>query len=127
MEYGGKKKALICQNPSCKKNFTEPLKTLNLQQNSTEPYSACPYCLTRIIIEPALKTDEKTEGAPLQKEQTMIDQIEDKAKLAKNTDKAAACHYHLGFLSERSSKEQFPDECLICNDIVECMLKKMRE
>jgi hypothetical protein len=41
-------------------------------------------------------------------------------------EKSAGCNYHLGYLSERSSKEQIPDECMTCKDIVECMLKKMK-
>jgi len=28
-------------------------------------------------------------------------------------------------LSERSRKEKIPDECMICEEIVQCMLKKV--
>ena len=44
----GEKKTFTCQNPSCKITFTTPLKTINLQENPTEPYYACPFCLTKI-------------------------------------------------------------------------------
>jgi hypothetical protein len=37
------------------------------------------------------------------------------------------CKNHFGYLSERSLKEQIPDECLTCKDIVHCMLKKTME
>jgi hypothetical protein len=37
------------------------------------------------------------------------------------------CPHYLGYLSEKPSKEQIPDECMICKDIVTCMLKKMKE
>jgi hypothetical protein len=93
---------------------------LNLQQTPTEPYYACPYCLTKIkIIE---KTAEQLEKA--QPKETQGDPRE---KLFKNKDKPATCHYHPGYLSERTSTEHIPDECLVCKDIVECMLRKMRE
>jgi hypothetical protein len=113
-----------CQNPSCRKNFTAPLKTLNLQENLSEPYSACPFCLTKIkIVEEPRKAEEKPEEI----EQPKISQAETEEKLSKNGTKPSDCHYHPGYLSERSSKEQIPDECLVCKDIVDCMLKKMRE
>ncbi|MEM2108161.1 MAG: hypothetical protein QXL10_02615 [Candidatus Bathyarchaeia archaeon] len=41
-------------------------------------------------------------------------------------EKPSGCSYYLGYLSERSSKDKIPDECLICKDIVECMLKKAK-
>jgi hypothetical protein len=92
---------------------------LNLQQNPTEPYYTCPHCLTQIKIDQKLKTDNTPEETPLQEAQPKIlIEIEEKKV------KPAACHYHLGYLSERSSKEQFPDDCLVCKDIVDCMQKK---
>jgi hypothetical protein len=116
----GEKKAFTCQNPSCKKRFIAPLKTVNLQQLPTEPYNACPYCLTLI------KIAEKPAEIQHEKTQPKENQVEATEKLLKNKDKPATCHYHSGYLSERTSKEQIPDECLICKDIVECMLRKMR-
>jgi uncharacterized Zn-finger protein len=100
---------------------------LNLQQTPTEPFFTCPYCLTKIKTDQTLKTEQKAEEPSLQKTQPKINQDETKEKTIKNKEKPAACHNHPGYLSERSSKEQIPDECLVCKDIVECMLKKMRE
>jgi len=37
------------------------------------------------------------------------------------------CTHYLGYLSEKPSKEQIPDECMMCKDIVTCMLKKMKQ
>jgi hypothetical protein len=117
----GGKKVFTCQNPSCKKSFTAPLKTVNLQQTPTEPYNACPYCLTKIKIN-EIPAEIQVEKA----QQPKGNHFETKEKL-KNKDKSATCNYHPGYLSERNSKEQIPDECLVCKDIVECMLRKMRE
>jgi hypothetical protein len=115
---------LTCQNPSCRKNFTAPLKTLNLQENPSKHYFACPFCLTKIkIVEEPLKAGEKPEEV----EPPKISQAETRENLTKNGNKPSDCHYHPGYLSERSSKEQIPDECLVCKDIVDCMLRKMRE
>ncbi len=111
-----------CPNPSCKKVFSAPLKTINLQQDSTDPYDACPYCLTRMTEDP-IKIEDRHEKSPV--EQAPL--AENKgATNAKDNDKPPACHKHLGYLSERAQKEQIPDDCLVCKDIVECMLRKMR-
>lgn len=41
-------------------------------------------------------------------------------------EKPSECRYHPGYLSERTGKEQIPDDCILCKDIVECMLRKMK-
>jgi hypothetical protein len=38
---------------------------------------------------------------------------------------AQSCTHHLGYLSERSSKEKIPEECMMCENIVQCMLKNV--
>lgn len=100
---------------------------MNLQQNLTEPYFSCPYCLTKINTEKPTKTMQVFDDAQLQKVHPKSSQVENKKEPVNNTEKPADCHHHPGFLSERSSKEQIPDECMVCKEIVECMLKKMRE
>jgi uncharacterized Zn finger protein (UPF0148 family) len=100
---------------------------LNLQENPAEPYFACPYCLTKVKpIEEPKKTQVKAEENSLEKEQPNVIQVKTKEKMKEN-DKPVGCHYHPGYLSERSSKEQIPEECVVCTKIVECMLRKMRE
>jgi hypothetical protein len=98
-----------------------------LQQIPQKPYSSCPYCLTKIEVnEISLKSEEKNRE-PIREVQPKINKADLEIKCAKNIEKPAACKYHLGYLSERTSKQQIPDDCLVCKDIVECMLKKMRE
>jgi hypothetical protein len=95
---------------------------LNLQEKQTEPYYACPYCLTKLEIEQPKREEEKVSFEKLS--QTQPEKKQDKNR---SKEKAAECQLHPGYLSERSSKEQIPDGCLVCKDIVECMLKKMRD
>ena len=113
----GEKKTFNCQNPSCQQTFTVPLKTLNLQANPTEPYFACPYCLTK-VQDPKLKIQEGQvkESIPQKKASKYL-----------NEKPTPACQFHLGYLSERTQKEQIPDDCVLCKSIIECMLKKMRD
>ncbi|MGE5533236.1 MAG: hypothetical protein ACM3UN_02675 [Bacillota bacterium] len=97
---------------------------MNIQENPTEPYFSCPYCLTKLELEQPRKEEEK---APIDNpEERPKNQVEDREK-KKNKEKPSECQLHLGYLSERSSKEQIPEGCLVCKDIVECMLRKMRD
>ena len=102
------KRMVICQNPACRKNFTTPLKTLNLRQDSKETYDACPFCLTK-IAEPQTEANNKSEKTQ-----------------SETREKPTGCQYHVGYLSEREKNQQIPDGCMTCNDLLECMLRKMR-
>ncbi|MGQ9529937.1 MAG: hypothetical protein ACUVQX_04620 [Candidatus Bathycorpusculaceae bacterium] len=39
--------------------------------------------------------------------------------------KAHVCAHHFGYLSERKTKEKIPEECIMCENIVQCMLKNV--
>jgi hypothetical protein len=54
-------------------------------------------------------------------------QIQQKIKKAEAQQQAPVCHHHLGYLSERKSKEQVPEGCLTCKNMVDCMLQKMKD
>ena len=108
---------------------------MNLQQDSEEPYDACPYCLTKIILEDesSVAYDEPEEilepeeaEAPEEAE-TEVEEALDVEEQVETPEAASECAHYLGYLSEKSSKEQIPDECMMCKDIVTCMLKKMKE
>jgi len=112
---------------------------LNLQQDTEEPYDACPYCLTEIVVEEE-PADVYTEPETLEQEAIEEPEEPEKAETeveepthveepveAPATETPSECAHYLGYLSEKSSKEQIPDECMMCKDIVTCMLKKMKE
>ena len=129
---------------------------MNLQQDSEEPYDACPYCLTEITVEeePAINFDEPEtlEPEPLESEtfepepfkpetfepetfeaeeasvvtEPEVEEIEPVEEKPSVSEASSDCAHYLGYLSEKSSKDQIPDECMMCKDIVTCMLKKMK-
>jgi hypothetical protein len=109
-----------CPNTSCGRVFAIPLKALNLQQDPKEPYDACPYCLTEINI------DEVPTPTRFEPEETEVEELEHVKEHFELPEKPSECVYHLGYLSEKSSKEQIPDDCMMCKDLVTCMLKKMK-
>ena len=106
---------------------------MNLQQDSEEPYDACPYCLTKIVLddEPTIASAEPETFEPEETEEAEEAEIEVEEKEyveepAKIPETPSECRHYLGYLSEKSAKEQIPDECMMCKDIVSCMLKKMK-
>jgi hypothetical protein len=104
---------------SCRKVFAKPLNTINFRQQPSEPYAACPYCLTK-ITETKITSSYKPE-----KTHTEIISTKEKTE-NKNQEKPSACQYHLGYLSERERNPEIPEICIVCKDIVECMLRRMR-
>jgi hypothetical protein len=122
-----KSSEFTCPNASCGKVFTKPLKALNLQQDTEEPYDACPYCLTEIKLEdePTSVFDEPETFEPEETE-TEVEEPKPVEEKLETPEAPSECPHHLGYLSERSSKEGIPDECMMCKDIVACMLKKMK-
>lgn len=110
---------------------------MNLQQDTEEPYDACPYCLTEIKLdneppaafdEPETFEQEETEEPAEEEAETEVEETMPHVEEQVETPQASSeCLHYLGYLSEKSSKEQIPDECMMCKDIVTCMLKKMNE
>lgn len=109
---------------------------MNLQQDTEEPYDACPYCLTEITVEeePTINYEEPETMEPetFEAEEALVEtepEVEETEPLEEKTPVSEApseCAHYLGYLSEKSSKDQIPDECMMCKDIVTCMLKKMK-
>ena len=116
----GQKNALTCPNNTCAKVFVKPLKTLNLQTASAGPYDACPYCLTEVNRDEVTTVPDEPMAVDVDEKMSLENQVQ-------VPQESTGCGYHLGYLSERDSKDQFPDGCIICKDIVECMLRKMKE
>ena len=97
---------LKCQNSVCGKSFAKPLQALDLQASSGETYEACPYCLSKV---PASQATAKVQ----------IETLTSKT--------VTSCLHYLGYLHERSKKVQIPDECMMCKDLVCCMLKDLQK
>jgi hypothetical protein len=108
----------ICPNASCRKIFIHPLKASNLGL-SAEPYDACPYCLTEIDSD----ADSVVMDLPKDETPSKEDMQSQNAVVINLTE----CKKHFGYLSERAAKEQIPDECLTCREIVHCMLRTKEE
>jgi hypothetical protein len=100
------------------------LKAINLRLDNPEPYLACPHCLTEITTEENPTTAETKPTVTVETLKTTKDKLQDEKTAQQPT--TIRCTRHFGYLSERSSKEKIPDECITCTETVNCMLKAMK-
>jgi hypothetical protein len=111
----GKKETITCPNDACRKVFTQPLTTLNLQKSTKEPYNACPYCLTQITLTENENTDTLSEKALNEPNPISEKPIQ---------DQPASCTHYFGYMHEKEHKQQMPEDCLLCSQIMACMAKE---
>jgi len=113
-----------CPNLSCGRVFNNPIKAENLGLPNAETYYACPYCLTEITVEKSSANGEEEKEIKKTKGKPERIQVADETP-TQSPKKTQGCAHHFGYLSERSTKEKIPEECIVCEDIVQCMLKKV--
>jgi hypothetical protein len=113
-----------CPNPSCGKAFSSPIKAQNLRSKNVEVYDACPFCLTEITVDENSTIIEEKRDFETKKNDKEEEYPEAKTQ-AKPIPKVQGCSHHLGYLSQRSPKEKIPEECMMCENIVQCMLKNV--
>lgn len=122
-----KSQSFTCSNPQCGSVFADPIIVQDLSSKNGSSYSACPYCLTEIVIEK--NSESKEEKPTLKTKSAEIEETIAQPTTLKPAEKSSVkdnkCLYHFGYLSQRSRKEEIPEECLTCEKIVECMLKKV--
>jgi len=122
-ESAADNRGFTCPNPLCGRIFSKPLKAVNLSSKKAEPYLAYPHCLAEITTkEPISIIESKPNQETNKSEEEIVKAIEEKAE---STPKPS-CTHHFGYLSERSNKEQIPEECMVCENILDCMLKSVK-
>ena len=119
MDESTSTKDYTCSNVKCGKTFAKPLKATNLRQATLEPYDACPYCLNEVA--PAV------EQASIESTVTATENSAPEQHDAGPTAGNSACRNYFGYLSRQSLKGEIPDECMVCKEVINCMLKKTLE
>jgi len=83
-----------------------------------------------MIVEKASTTSKK-EPALIEETETVGLELEHKKEEAKVAQqppaKTASCKHYFGYLSKRSKSDGLPEECMVCPNIVQCMLKSVTE
>jgi len=114
----------VCGYARCGRAFDTPVRLTDFSRRPRlETYYACPYCFSKLNeseidgINHEMKHlqgggyEIATEGA----RKSM------KGGARKELDKAVDCPHHLGYLKSRSKDEVFPDSCLTCSRILQCI------
>jgi hypothetical protein len=115
--------SFFCRNPSCGRFFIYPLKVVNLRAEKAESYLACPYCLTEIAVERPSSLDIVSM---VEEEKTFREAEETGESVEGKSSEPQAkgqCPCHFGYLGERLNKDQMPEECMVCENILNCMCK----
>lgn len=118
-----------CSNPECERDFVNPIIVEDFSSKNRLSYQACPYCLTR-VVEEAGKAEEKTrkeKRSKIKREETRTPEVIAVHPAQQLYAKETECPYYFGYLSQRSKKENIPEECMTCEKIVGCMLRKVTE
>ncbi len=91
--------------------------------DGTAPFKACPYCLTEIVE----SVSSSEEEGPEQQSKASRRQKGGLSLIAgepmQPDSKPKTCARYLGYLGERSTKEAIPEDCIICEKVVQCMIK----
>lgn len=100
------------------------MKTVNLSMDNPEPYLACPNCLTEVTLQEKPSVAETNLGSEAEAPKPSKESLE--KEVAAPHSAKTGCTHHFGYLSERSSKEKIPEDCMNCAEIVNCMLKAVK-
>ena len=138
---------MVCPYNDCGRTFSNPILITNNSLDPPETYYGCPYCLSKIDIEP--QPEEKgmepeieiSEFDAILEKEKKIEEIreavkkvmkpekpkkKEKTKKLKKVEAEEAeegCPYHFGYLKEKPKSTPIPEECLTCPKMVDCMLK----
>jgi hypothetical protein len=112
---------LVCPNKACGKTFAKPLKTTKIHEGTKEHYNACPYCLTDVINSEIEKENPPEVTVP---EVTVTEVPISEENPGQDGEKTSSCTHYRGYLSEKDHKQQIPEDCMVCSQLIECMHKK---
>jgi DNA-directed RNA polymerase subunit RPC12/RpoP len=96
----------------CHGTFQKPLLATVNSHGYTQTYYACPRCLTKVAVKDSKERDKK-ETTP---------SVEEIKKTEVKNESAVECKHFLGYLKKRPKGTSIPDECLICDKMVECLI-----
>lgn len=96
----------------CGKAFQKPILATISASGQSRTYYACPRCLTNVRNMKA-PTKEKEEKGPVLTE-------EEPPKPPQESNDSS-CTHSFGYLKKHEKSMPFPDECLTCPKMVECL------
>ena len=106
---------ISCDN--CGDRFEKPLFTTVSSGQVLKEYYACPKCLSKIISVDVQKPKKVNQFETNRYEETKAEVKEE----IKKEDKILGCKNTIGYLKRRTKNTPIPEECFICNKMIDCM------
>ena len=108
-----------CPNPKCEKKFENLIIVHNNSQIPSDSFYACPYCLMKLdpIATQILKKEEISIEEKPEEGKTEIASTHPEKEIPKG------CPQYFGYLYVRPKDAIIPQECLICQKILDCTTK----
>jgi DNA-directed RNA polymerase subunit RPC12/RpoP len=96
----------------CGRTFQRPILATVLTGDQPQTYYACPRCMTKVQ---GFKVESKKN-----EEDTTILTMESRT-LKTEPESTVKCAHFFGYLHKHQKNTPFPDECLTCERMFECM------
>ena len=111
--YFAKESQISFKCNGCNGAFQKPILATVSSHGSSQTYYACPRCLSKISD---VKQHENEED-----EETSISVGKVKKVSVEKHEDTVECKHFLGYLKKRPKDTPFPDECLTCDKMIECL------
>jgi hypothetical protein len=97
----------------CGENFQKPILARVSASGQTQTYYACPRCIKEVQhVERTARRSEQKTATPAEP-----------ARRRMESASSVRCGHFFGYLNKHKKDMPYPDECLTCDKMVECMLR----
>ena len=97
----------------CGRTFQKPIMASVLFDERVQEYLACPRCMTKVDSQQTQETVEEEPEPPTPISQTRKTTLE--------KENIAGCTHSFGYLKKRERDKPFPEECLTCSKMIDCL------
>lgn len=113
----------MCGYVRCGRSFATPVRLTDFSHKSrSETYFACPYCFSK--VDESDDDDMKllhSGGYEIPAKDGAKNLKRGESKKPSGAEAEGNCPHGVGYLKTRSKGEAFPDSCLTCPHIFQCM------
>jgi DNA-directed RNA polymerase subunit RPC12/RpoP len=96
----------------CGERFHKPLLATVTSNKSVQRYYACPQCLTEV-------RQERKQKSEISQQPFTVKEV---AKVAVKLQESVKCNHFFGYLKKREKNSSIPEDCLVCEKMIECMI-----
>ena len=113
--FGGSKASFKCTG--CNGTFEKPILATVSSSGYVETFYACPHCLSKVV---SLKQRKNKEVEGDNEISVAIEKV--KKIAAAKQENNVQCEHFFGYLKQRPKDTSFPDECLTCDKMIDCLI-----